>query len=325
MALEHTSERWLGILDVVAKLFAAAAVVWGAYIANEFQATMTTATLQSQREQADSTLRASMFHDLIDPILGPERGNLPLDRELLLVELLGLNFHEHLELGPLMVHVDERLMREEIPGMDREAAREQLQSTARRVLQRQLALLTKEKSDLSSDDRAYIYRLDIEERLPQEIAKEISPPSPRFELNRAFGELIRIDSPNKAYTLYFTVSPPRRWEEQSFPVSMQIINKEDAIEAKTSQEATAIKKGIDKKTKTAIADRDFVLTWFDFPFIDNTLLADGTRFSLVIDRVDDKEKPKKVVLKFIWFPKDYFSLRERPTNYTEWKKLGLGP
>jgi hypothetical protein len=76
MALEQISKGWLDILDVAAKLLAAAAVVWGAYIANEFQATTAAATLQSQREQADSTLRASMFHDLIDPIAGREKGNL---------------------------------------------------------------------------------------------------------------------------------------------------------------------------------------------------------------------------------------------------------
>jgi hypothetical protein len=321
MAPEQISKGWLDILDVAAKLLAAAAVVWGAYIANEFQATTAAATLQSQREQADSTLRASMFHDLIDPIAGFQKGNLPVDRERLLVELLALNFHEHLELSPLMRHVEERLMREDIPGMDRKEAQESLQSTARRVLQWQLALLTKKASDSPLEKQACLYRLDIEEKLPQEIANQTSPPSPCSELTRAFGELIEIESPNGAYTLHFTVSRPKSWENPRFLVSMIITNKE-----KDGKSGELIKKGNNKKPMTVSADSDFLLTWFDFPFVDNTLLADGTRFSLVIDRVLDKEKSKKAVLKLVWFPKDYFSPRERPVNYTELReKLGLRP
>lgn len=80
--------------------------------------------------------------------------------------------------------------------------------------------------------------------------------------------------------------------------------------------------GGSKESQMGSADNDFLLTWFDFPFTDNTLLADGTRFSLVID--DVRLQQKKAVLKLVWFPQDYFSARERPTNYREFReKLGL--
>jgi hypothetical protein len=161
-----------------------------------------------------------------------------VDRERLLVELLALNFHEHLELSPLMRHVEERLMREDIPpGMDRKEAQESLQSTARRVLQWQLALLTKKASDSPLEKQACLYRLDIEEeKLPQEIANQTSPPSPCSELTRAFGELIEIESPNGAYTLHFTVSRPKSWENPRFLVSM-------FIEEKDGKSGKLIKKG----------------------------------------------------------------------------------
>jgi hypothetical protein len=56
--------------------------------------------------------------------------------------------------------------------------------------------------------------------------------------------------------------------------------------------------------------------------MDNTLLADGTRFSVIIDQV--REEAREAVIKLIWFPKDYFSPRERPTNYSEVRSaLGL--
>ena len=76
------------------------------------------------------------------------------------------------------------------------------------------------------------------------------------------------------------------------------------------------------ESKGVYADQDFILTWFDFPLTDNTLLADGTRFSLAIDKVDPNEKTATIQL--VWFPQDYFSARERPTNYRELRqKLGL--
>ena len=102
-----------------------------------------------------------MFHDLIGPIVGSEKssGNISLDRQRLLVELLALNFHEHFELKPVMVHVDERLAHEEIPGMDqsqRENARGSLRSVARRVLQSQLAMLTKAENPSSPEQQACV-------------------------------------------------------------------------------------------------------------------------------------------------------------------------
>lgn len=205
MALEQISKGWLDILDVAAKLLAAAAVVWGAYIANEFQATTAAATLQSQREQADSALRASMFHDLIDPIAGLEKGNLPVDRERLLVELLALNFHEHLELSPLMRHVDERLMREDIPGMDRKEAQESLQSTARRVLQWQLALLTKKASDSPLEEQACLYRLNID----REVAARNRKPniSALFRAYQSFWRAYRDRIPEwRLYSAFYGLS-----------------------------------------------------------------------------------------------------------------------
>jgi len=343
------------ILDALAKLTAAAAVVLVAFVTNNFQSSLTATNLLSQREQADSTLRAAMFRDLIGPVVGSEKsnGNIPADRERLLVELLSLNFHENFELKPIMLHVDDRLAHEEIKEMDqtqRKNARESLRSIARRVLQRQLALLTKAQSDASPEQQACIYRLDIEERPQQQddglellyslvpeddpqrpgdrvsgtraaasaeaaagdrgpiaraqTTKEVPSPQPCSKLDKYFKDLISINSPNGLYTLAFTIAP-FSWEDQSFSVLMRITSK-----------------AVDNKSATVSADYNFLLTWFDFPFSDNTLLADGTRFSLVIDKVIPEEK--KATLKLVWFPEDYFAARERPTNYHQLReKLGL--
>jgi hypothetical protein len=40
--------------------------------------------------------------------------------------------------------------------------------------------------------------------------------------------------------------------------------------------------------------------------------------------VDVKPKEEKATLKLVWFPQDYFSARERPTNHRQFReKLGI--
>ncbi|MBE2258245.1 MAG: hypothetical protein H6942_03940 [Candidatus Accumulibacter sp.] len=66
---------------------------------------------------------------------------------------------------------------------------------------------------------------------------------------------------------------------------------------------------------------EFDVTRYDLPFTDNTPLTTGSRYALYIDRIcpADPEKGFHEVVKFglMWFPKDYFPPRERPTNYHE--------
>jgi hypothetical protein len=106
------------------------------------------------------------------------------------------------------------------------------------------------------------------------------------------------------YKLALSVAPPEKWENQAFDVSIRVSTAADGSHARV------------------VADHDFNLTWYDFPFTDNTLLGDGTRFALILEAVEAEAKLAK--LKLVWFPHDYFSERERPTNHREFrKKLGL--
>jgi hypothetical protein len=158
----NVSSAWRVIKDVVdtlAKIAGAGTIVFAAIIANNYQVEMSEQnirnqnkqaafTLLSQREQAESQLRASMFSDLIDPIVGLRSGDdILADRERLMVELLTLNFHEHFEFKPLLLYVDQRLASGNIEGMSKDEAikeRNSLRSVARRVIGRQIALLIKD-------------------------------------------------------------------------------------------------------------------------------------------------------------------------------------
>src|SRR5262249_33647413 len=101
-------------LEVLAKLLGASAVLVVALFANSLQSKLTGVSIQSQREQAESQLRASMFNSLISPISGPQTGDkpMPVDREVILTELLALNFNENFEMKPLMEDAIKRLTAE---------------------------------------------------------------------------------------------------------------------------------------------------------------------------------------------------------------------
>src|SRR5207248_11240643 len=111
---EKSKGRLLDWLDAIAKLVGAAAVLAVALIANSFQGRLTGVSIQSQREQAESQLRASMFNSLISPIAGPQNADkpMPADREVILTELLALNFNENFEMKPLMEDAVKRLATE---------------------------------------------------------------------------------------------------------------------------------------------------------------------------------------------------------------------
>src|SRR5947207_12597402 len=88
----NAKARILEVLEVLAKLVGASAVLVVALFANSLQSRLTGVSIQSQREQAESQLRASMFTSLIGPVAGPSAGDkpMPVDRELIMTELLAL-------------------------------------------------------------------------------------------------------------------------------------------------------------------------------------------------------------------------------------------
>src|SRR5262249_62272514 len=74
-AAKRAKARILEWLEVLAKLVGASAVVLVALFANALQSRLTGVSVQSQREQAESQLRASMFNSLIRSSSGPQRGD----------------------------------------------------------------------------------------------------------------------------------------------------------------------------------------------------------------------------------------------------------
>jgi hypothetical protein len=306
--------KWM---DAIAKLLAALAVVFGAYIAKTYESKMSATTLLNQREQAESNLRATMFHDLIDPIIGkPGEGKfIDPDRERLLVELLTLNFHEHFEFKPLLVEVDKRLREEgRIDSKNREKyekGRASLRSVARRVCDRQVNMLRAEgeKTDEKIDPvRVYFKNASQSEltTLKTECSWANTDRKPENSdekpaLFRDFSEVVCVMFPDDAYRLELSI------EEADFE------NREARVQVSVWREGRA---------RAVPTNFRFTLTAFDFPLTDNTEIDAHHRFSVGLDGMDEKEK--RLSLRLIWFPEGYITARERPINYREIRKiLGL--
>ncbi len=315
---EHSgSARLLEWLDALAKLVGAFAIVAVALVANSLQSRITGVSIQSQREQAESQLRANMFTNLITPIVGSQKEGSPIspDRERLLVELLALNFHENIELKPLMEDVCQRLTPKTSSrrnNLQQEPdPREPLWSIARRIAERQKASIALEwvayrsslqersswpaclvswwgTADQSRIHGCEVYLLTLGTGPNQSEAKA------ECTVSKQFRETIDLKSPDGNYTLRMYVVDPD-WNNQTVGVSV-----------------TPFLSKLGQPGPTSPAYR-FRLTWFDLPFTDNTLLPDGNRFAIYL-RLFGPEF-QQVIVAVMWFPKGYFTPRERPLNY----------
>ncbi len=323
---EKSKGRLLDWLDAIAKLVGAAAVLAVALIANSFQGRLTGVSIQSQREQAESQLRANMFSSLIGPIAGPQTNGKALspDREQLIAQLLALNFNENFELKPLLEDAGERLAPKidsrRNNGPQQADTREPLWSIARRIAERQRASIAwewaaskagqqaqegwtwhffggQQRANASSAPACESYTLTVDSTRPP--SSGITEP-PGCQLAIGFGETVRLKSPDQNYTLQMTVVHPD-WKNQRVTVSVWpfLTRQSRPVETDTAYR--------------------FPLGWFDFPFTDNTLLPDGNRFAIYLRLVSAEFE--KVTVVAMWFPKGYFTPRERPLNYREVQQL----
>jgi hypothetical protein len=309
-------------------LVAAVLSIVGIVVANTYQSKTSATQLISEREKAESDLRASMFRDLISPILGDARGDkIPIERQRLLVELLALNFGDHFELKPLLSQTD-RTIKEAMESAESDNRREwlrrerdRLRSVARRVSDRQIAILLNQGT---KDDRTTIIPLTLVERrqaidaVQAQVEERLR--KVKKEVRGVRDYPVVLCSPDRKYTVLLTYLD-FDWVNQTCTTQLNVLEKEcrpdqedflQSLPAASSQQAAPA------------MDMKFELSWFDFPFTDNTLLSDGNRFALVIQGVD--EELHYADFDLIWFPKVYFSPRERPINYAEIRrKLDMEP
>jgi hypothetical protein len=338
-------ERFFKWADVAVKCVAALIGIAIAVIGHRYQQSLTASQLLTQRESGDTQIRAEMFKAITDRLIRPPKeGDVPPEQDALLAGLLALNFHEHIELKPLMVDLDDRLQKPGPP--EREAWKRALRSIARRVRARQTAMLVDAKpasgeaSPNSGRVRYFSVTREGQRGLRCSVPEEAGMSGCLRELmsddlpDQKPGDLwSRLTGAGATRSMYLSVDEAD-WERERFTVSLGVgkrieIDAEtlaSATEAEDCREGADGEKGEEIDPDVSAYNQTFVVTWFDFPLTDNTLLADGTRFSVFIDQVcrDAQDEPQAARLGLLYFPKDYFASRERPTNYRQLReKLGL--
>jgi hypothetical protein len=292
-------------LDVAMKLTVPLGAVVAALLANHFEQNRANLQLINQREQAESSLRATMFGQLIAPIAGPRDSGEDIDpvRYAVLAQLLTLNFHEHFELKPLLQDADDRLSA--YKGAVETAAilqaRSNLRQAAHRVIQRQIAQLWDDKivkcTPAASMETTFQF---------------VSDP----DLEESFGQATDAATvlvPSKALKA-FTVSSPDCRDTLSI-----VFDKADFFAERVQVLISpASPTGVDTDYRF-----DFGLTSFAFPFTDNALLPNGNRFAFFIKDVsnlDDTGTSKIMRVGLRWFPHNYYPPTERPTDYKEFRR-----
>jgi hypothetical protein len=296
---------WLGIvvqLTVPVGAFAAA------LIATHFEARSSLRSMVNQREQSDSQLRATMFGQLVNPIVGPQKdGQQPIDpiRYALLVQLLALNFNDYFEFGPLMESADALVASSHADTATIESTRWDLRSVAHRVIDRQIATLWEDKIDRPCKTAApwqvtlYIFSSNYS----QEAFKDFAATAPKLEKQTFYHrlgdrnqQLLSISAPNCKDVLTMAFNNANALAEN---VEVQIVRNAPDSPYPTDQFT-------------------FRLTPFSFPFSDNTLLAGGNRFAVFMKSVDWDHQAGGAVfvmtLRLRWFPKYFYPPTERPAN-----------
>ena len=313
-APESRFSKIMKFSDMILKLTPALATGVAAWIAYDFQSRSAGISLLNQREQAETQLRASMFNNLIGPIAGPTK-DAPIkpDQERVLVELLTLNFHEHVEFKPLLLHADQRLATELPPEQSRKA-RKSLQSAVHRVRDRQLAVLQNDCVGGGKNQcEKYVARFCNYKPATGSEKKEIwmDVGVDQYQVIDQFaGVPQRVFSPDGKYVLLVAVEKAN-WDEQSFDINVGWGSDADF-----------------KFTK-------FNLTPYDLPFTDNTILDREHRFALVVGNINLDSKcyyPNSPVnraavscqtldLWVTWFPPHYVLPQERPVNFQEIRNI----
>ena len=296
-------------LDVVMKLTVPLGAIVAAWLANHFEQNRANLQLINQREQAESSLRATMFGQLIAPIAGPGGSDADKDpvRYAVLAQLLTLNFHEHFELRPLLQDAEDRLAKYNGPVAPEaiHTARNNLRQAARRVIQRQISQLWEDEV-VACTPAASI----------ETIFQFVSDPELEESLGQSAGSASFL-VPSKELKS-FTLSSPDCRDTLSI-----VFDKPDLVAERVHVLITPASPA----EATADYRFDFDLTSFAFPFTDNAVLPNGNRFAFFVKDVselDDTGTSKIMRVGLRWFPQNYYPPTERPTDYKEFRKTLSG-
>jgi hypothetical protein len=244
--------------------------------------------LLSKREEADGNLRKDMFSKVIDQFVKP--GERTLDDNILNLELLAYNFHESIDLGPLLKHVYAQAWAVE---SSTNAQRRRLQDLAQEIVERELVSL-EGAGCLASEEVAF-----------ERVLKEGSQP---WALATT---CTREELPSRRFRAD-VYARPQHVVDLSRQTELDVILTVETLPPPPSLSASlGIGEVFAQASHVGQSSREFrfAVSPFDFPLIDNVRLGGGGgRVAIVMRRV----REDGVTLALVYFPDSRTSLRDKP-------------
>jgi hypothetical protein len=224
--------------------------------------------LMSKREESESALRKDMLVSIISSFVSPTRTD--INSEVLNLELLAYNFHESLNLKPLFVDMKRRVLKGE-ESATTAAKRREYQEYSDRLDGVAREIARKQMIVLEGVGRKVDRTIDL---TVDAEGTTLEPATLMLDsLQTTFSiDVLGVDKKNHEIRIGLTVETP------------------DPEQGRQTKSAT------------------FILSYFDFPMIDNTRLARGQRCALVLNSFSDESADVTLIL----FPGAYASLKEKP-------------
>ncbi|MEJ2469067.1 MAG: hypothetical protein P8Y51_08415 [Campylobacterales bacterium] len=300
-------ESFAKIITAIAALAGSILIPWVLHInAQNNQKSQVYADIMSQREQSDTSIRSEMFKTLIQTYLGktdltgsgpdtPER----LEEQLVLLALLTKNFQEFFDAKPLFEDLYRKLSRRDDPRSMQ--LKEELIDLAGSTASKQAVQLAsiggfEEEVGLTVGGTYCIrlYNVDEVKNIPISSHGSCSTvPDASIPQNEACDR--EWSRKSKYHSIELTVEALKENAAR-----VHLIVYEDLF---GGREPAYCSSRIGKEVS-------FDVSYFDMPFMDNTRLYDGSRFSIMLKELEPASNTAG--LEVISFKEEFMSLRDRP-------------
>ena len=235
---ENLTIKWI---EVISKAIIAGVGVVIAWFGSQYQQSSMNTQLLLQQERGDIEIRAQMFGKITEHLMkgdtsdnGSKSDVSPIDQSLL-TQMLALNFHELIELKPLMLSLDRKLAagpQQEEPTFytsptnenEYSIARKELRSVARRIRDRQLSTLFRTNpspSDSKYRDSRIVYFTAYKNKyIGNDSCGTTSNVASKTRSNICFNSPIYIDDFYEGKKVQITVNKAD-WLNKTFKLSFE--------------------------------------------------------------------------------------------------------
>jgi hypothetical protein len=312
------------------------------------------ANIMTGREKADSDVRAQMFSRLLDRYLVPRDGADPPRKggatlepgkagvtleefrdRVMFLDLLRSNFEEYFNARALFARLYEQIREQEVraSGVDREgwtAIKQQLFEIAKDTTSRQVALLV----------RAGHLTEDIV--VPAAVAKDSQPPvSRRIALypTRGLRGLENVFAPTEeVWSMAERGSDRRDPKRRRYSITIRvnhILESSAKVTVMLYEDVFENDQFVPGRSLPNVRPIEFDVSYFSTPYMDNTRLFGGSRFSVIYDGCIDPRAGDLVCrfplkssaqpqaqFKVVVFDEAFLSQRDRPYVDQILEKLG---